>query len=158
MYIQVHNSIPKKYFARPRSLMETCGVRRPLFLTLKQKLTRRWARKVCLFFHVSCVNVLVPTTCLMKVLKEFGLWFIRWVTLFGHNRSATSFMPGCRNKYPRQVHDFRFFLYDPAAIQFLSYDEIPLAPDAACAGLKIRVVDLYIGWYPCSYGSGCSTL
>ncbi|PWA63915.1 serine/threonine-protein kinase HT1 [Artemisia annua] len=26
----------------------------------------------CLFFHVSCVNVLVPITCLMKVFEEFG--------------------------------------------------------------------------------------
>lgn len=39
-----------------------------------------------------------------------------------------------------QVHDFGFFLYDPSAIQFLSYDEIPLAPEAACVGLEIRVV------------------
>ncbi|PWA71771.1 hypothetical protein CTI12_AA277160 [Artemisia annua] len=60
--------------------------------------------------------------------------------------------------YRDPVHDFGFFRYDPAAIQFLSYEEIPLAPDAACVGLEIRVVDLYIGWYPCSYGSGCSTL
>lgn len=39
-----------------------------------------------------------------------------------------------------QVHDFGFFLYDPSAIKFLSYDEIPLAPEAACVGLEIRVV------------------
>nr|GEV71640.1 protease Do-like 7 isoform X1 [Tanacetum cinerariifolium] len=38
------------------------------------------------------------------------------------------------------VHDFGFFRYDPAAIQFLSYEEIPLAPDAASVGLEIRVV------------------
>ncbi|KAI3726424.1 hypothetical protein L1987_66221 [Smallanthus sonchifolius] len=38
------------------------------------------------------------------------------------------------------VHDFGFFRYDPAAIQFLSYEEIPLAPEAACVGLEIRVV------------------
>ncbi|GFS36906.1 DegP protease 7 [Actinidia rufa] len=38
------------------------------------------------------------------------------------------------------VHDFGFFRYDPGAIQFLSYEEIPLAPDAACVGLEIRVV------------------
>ncbi|KAI3792075.1 hypothetical protein L2E82_05945 [Cichorium intybus] len=37
------------------------------------------------------------------------------------------------------VHDFGFFRYDPAAIQFLSYEEIPLAPEAACVGLGIRV-------------------
>lgn len=39
-----------------------------------------------------------------------------------------------------QVHDFGFFRYDPGAVQFLSYDEIPLAPEAACVGLEIRVV------------------
>ncbi|KAI3747800.1 hypothetical protein L6452_10459 [Arctium lappa] len=42
--------------------------------------------------------------------------------------------------YRDPVHDFGFFRYDPAAIQFLSYKEIPLAPDAACVGLEIRVV------------------
>ncbi|KAF8378632.1 hypothetical protein HHK36_029981 [Tetracentron sinense] len=39
-----------------------------------------------------------------------------------------------------EVHDFGFFGYDPGAIQFLSYEEIPLAPEAACVGLEIRVV------------------
>lgn len=39
-----------------------------------------------------------------------------------------------------QVHDFGFFRYDPDAIQFLSYEDIPLAPEAACVGLEIRVV------------------
>ncbi|TYI01177.1 hypothetical protein ES332_A11G183900v1 [Gossypium tomentosum] len=38
------------------------------------------------------------------------------------------------------VHDFGFFRYDPNAIQFLDYEEIPLAPEAACVGLEIRVV------------------
>ncbi|KAI3519330.1 hypothetical protein L1887_08360 [Cichorium endivia] len=42
--------------------------------------------------------------------------------------------------YRDPVHDFGFFRYDPAGIQFLSYEEIPLAPDAACVGLEIRVV------------------
>ncbi|KAL8231156.1 hypothetical protein R6Q57_000934 [Mikania cordata] len=42
--------------------------------------------------------------------------------------------------YRDPVHDFGFFRYDPAAIQFLSYEEIPLAPQAACVGLEIRVV------------------
>ncbi|XP_047970253.1 protease Do-like 7 isoform X4 [Salvia hispanica] len=42
--------------------------------------------------------------------------------------------------YRDPVHDFGFFLYDPSAIKFLSYDEIPLAPEAACVGLEIRVV------------------
>ncbi|KAL6554652.1 hypothetical protein OROHE_007391 [Orobanche hederae] len=39
-----------------------------------------------------------------------------------------------------EVHDFGFFHYDPSAIKFLSYEEIPLAPKAACVGLAIRVV------------------
>lgn len=42
--------------------------------------------------------------------------------------------------YRDPVHDFGFFRYDPATIQFLSYEEIPLAPEAACVGLEIRVV------------------
>ncbi|XP_042501521.1 protease Do-like 7 [Macadamia integrifolia] len=42
--------------------------------------------------------------------------------------------------YRDPVHDFGFFRYDPGAIQFLSYQEIPLAPEAACVGLEIRVV------------------
>ncbi|KAK4346745.1 hypothetical protein RND71_033084 [Anisodus tanguticus] len=42
--------------------------------------------------------------------------------------------------YRDPVHDFGFFRYDPAAIQFLSYEEIPLAPEDACVGLEIRVV------------------
>ncbi|KAA8530643.1 hypothetical protein F0562_005423 [Nyssa sinensis] len=42
--------------------------------------------------------------------------------------------------YRDPVHDFGFFRYDPGAIQFLSYEEIPLAPEAASVGLEIRVV------------------
>lgn len=42
--------------------------------------------------------------------------------------------------YRDPVHDFGFFRYDPGAIQFLNYEEIPLAPEAACVGLEIRVV------------------
>ncbi|TKY56733.1 Protease Do 7 [Spatholobus suberectus] len=42
--------------------------------------------------------------------------------------------------YRDPVHDFGFFRYDPSAIQFLSYEEIPLAPEVACVGLEIRVV------------------
>ncbi|KAI7749040.1 hypothetical protein M8C21_009946, partial [Ambrosia artemisiifolia] len=38
------------------------------------------------------------------------------------------------------VHDFGFFRYDPAAVKFLSYEEIPLAPEAVSVGLEIRVV------------------
>ncbi|KAJ8761730.1 hypothetical protein K2173_004539 [Erythroxylum novogranatense] len=42
--------------------------------------------------------------------------------------------------YRDPVHDFGFFHYDPGAIQFLNYEEIPLAPEIACVGLEIRVV------------------
>ncbi|PNY13528.1 protease Do-like 7-like protein [Trifolium pratense] len=42
--------------------------------------------------------------------------------------------------YRDPVHDFGFFRYDPSAIKFLNYEEIPLAPEAACVGLEIRVV------------------
>ncbi|KAK8694381.1 hypothetical protein V6N13_071935 [Hibiscus sabdariffa] len=42
--------------------------------------------------------------------------------------------------YRDPVHDFGFFRYDPDAIQFLDYEEIPLAPEAACVGLEIRVI------------------
>ncbi|XP_058185351.1 protease Do-like 7 isoform X2 [Rhododendron vialii] len=42
--------------------------------------------------------------------------------------------------YRDPVHDFGFFRYDPGSIQFLSYEEIPLAPEAASVGLEIRVV------------------
>ncbi|XP_034207243.1 protease Do-like 7 isoform X1 [Prunus dulcis] len=42
--------------------------------------------------------------------------------------------------YRDPVHDFGFFCYDPGTIQFLNYEEIPLAPEAACVGLEIRVV------------------
>ncbi|KAI3838210.1 hypothetical protein MKX03_020558 [Papaver bracteatum] len=42
--------------------------------------------------------------------------------------------------YRDPVHDFGFFRYDPRAVQFLNYEEIPLAPGAASVGLDIRVV------------------
>ncbi|CAA0381199.1 unnamed protein product [Arabidopsis thaliana] len=42
--------------------------------------------------------------------------------------------------YRDPVHDFGFFCYDPSAVQFLTYQEIPLAPEAASVGLEIRVV------------------
>ncbi|RZC76926.1 hypothetical protein C5167_001104 [Papaver somniferum] len=42
--------------------------------------------------------------------------------------------------YRDPVHDFGFFRYDPDTVQFLSYEEIPLAPEAASVGLEIRVV------------------
>ncbi|CAI5938944.1 unnamed protein product [Closterium sp. NIES-64] len=42
--------------------------------------------------------------------------------------------------YRDPVHDFGFFHFDPAAVQFLDYQDIPLAPEAAAVGLEIRVV------------------
>lgn len=42
--------------------------------------------------------------------------------------------------YRDPVHDFGFFRYDPGAIKFLCYEEIPLAPEGACVGLEVRVV------------------
>ncbi|KAI3835116.1 hypothetical protein MKX03_019742 [Papaver bracteatum] len=42
--------------------------------------------------------------------------------------------------YRDPVHDFGFFRYDPGAVKFLSYEEIPLAPEVASVGLEIRVV------------------
>ncbi|XP_004503142.1 protease Do-like 7 isoform X2 [Cicer arietinum] len=52
------------------------------------------------------------------------------------NREEVSVHPIYRDP----VHDFGFFRYDPSAIQFLNYEEIPLAPEAAYVGLEIRVV------------------
>ncbi|KAE8652998.1 hypothetical protein Csa_004573 [Cucumis sativus] len=40
--------------------------------------------------------------------------------------------------YRDPVHDFGFFRYDPGAIQFLNYEEIPLAP-------RLPVLDLRLG-------------
>ncbi|CAK7339048.1 unnamed protein product [Dovyalis caffra] len=42
--------------------------------------------------------------------------------------------------YKDPVHDFGFFSYDPGAIKFLNYEEIPLAPEAVSVGLEIRVI------------------
>ncbi|XP_020579519.1 protease Do-like 7 [Phalaenopsis equestris] len=42
--------------------------------------------------------------------------------------------------YRDPVHDFGFLRFDPGAIKFHSYKEIPLAPDVASVGLEIRVV------------------
>ncbi|GMJ07841.1 DegP protease 7, degradation of periplasmic proteins 7 [Hibiscus trionum] len=42
--------------------------------------------------------------------------------------------------YGDPVHDFGFFRYNPASIKFSEYEEIPLAPEAACVGLDIRVI------------------
>eukprot|EP00249_Psilotum_nudum_P020101 c27567_g1_i1 orf=549-3821(+) len=42
--------------------------------------------------------------------------------------------------YRDPVHDFGFFHFDPRAIQFMDYEEIPLTPEAATVGLEIRVV------------------
>eukprot|EP00850_Spirogloea_muscicola_P001910 SM000007S20870 [mRNA] locus=s7:657624:664039:- [translate_table: standard] len=42
--------------------------------------------------------------------------------------------------YRDPVHDFAFLRFDPAAVQFLAFDAIPLAPAAAAVGLEVRVV------------------
>lgn len=42
--------------------------------------------------------------------------------------------------YADPIHDFAFFTFDPASIQFMEVGEIPLAPDGARVGLDIRVV------------------
>ncbi|CAI5504598.1 unnamed protein product [Closterium sp. Naga37s-1] len=42
--------------------------------------------------------------------------------------------------YRDPVHDFGFFHFDPAAVRFLDYHAVPLAPEAAAVGLEIRVV------------------
>ncbi|KAI8534552.1 hypothetical protein RHMOL_Rhmol10G0098800 [Rhododendron molle] len=50
------------------------------------------------------------------------------------------YSPSTRSKVLGRVHDFGFFHFDPGLIQFLSYEEISLAPEAASVGLEIRVV------------------
>ncbi|KAG0612336.1 hypothetical protein M758_6G019400 [Ceratodon purpureus] len=52
------------------------------------------------------------------------------------NREEISVYP----LYRDPVHDFGFLWFDPDTVQFLEYEEIPLAPDAAAVGLEIRVV------------------
>ncbi|CAO2825337.1 unnamed protein product [Amaranthus hypochondriacus] len=52
------------------------------------------------------------------------------------NREEIPVFPAYRDP----VHDFGFFRYDPQQVRFLEYEEIPLAPEAACVGLEIRVV------------------
>ena len=42
--------------------------------------------------------------------------------------------------YRDPVHDFGFYRFDPAAIEFMELGEIALAPTAAVVGLDIRVV------------------
>ncbi|KAL6908133.1 hypothetical protein ACP4OV_002303 [Aristida adscensionis] len=44
------------------------------------------------------------------------------------------------NREEIPVHPLYRDPYDPGAIKFLEYEEIPLAPEAACVGLEIRVV------------------
>lgn len=38
------------------------------------------------------------------------------------------------------MHDFGFLQYDPGAVQFMEYEEIPLSPESAVVGLDLRVV------------------
>ncbi|MCO5609330.1 hypothetical protein L7F22_063556 [Adiantum nelumboides] len=42
--------------------------------------------------------------------------------------------------YRDPVHDFGFFRFDPESVQFMQFEEIPLAPEAATVGLEIRVI------------------
>lgn len=42
--------------------------------------------------------------------------------------------------YRDPVHDFGFFRYDPAELQFIEPAELPLAPGAAAIGREIRVI------------------
>ena len=42
--------------------------------------------------------------------------------------------------YADPVHDFAFFTFDPAAVQFMGVGDVPLAPDGARVGLDVRVV------------------
>ncbi|GAB4820286.1 hypothetical protein N2152v2_007332 [Parachlorella kessleri] len=42
--------------------------------------------------------------------------------------------------YYDPVHDFGFMRFDPGKVQFMEFGEVPLAPEAACVGLDIRVV------------------
>ncbi|KAK3288435.1 serine protease [Cymbomonas tetramitiformis] len=42
--------------------------------------------------------------------------------------------------YRDPVHDFGFFRFNPAQVQFLELEEIQLAPEAARVGLEVKVV------------------
>lgn len=56
------------------------------------------------------------------------------------NREEISVQP----HYADPVHDFAFFTFDPAAVQFMGVGEVPLAPDGARVGLDVRQVEA--GW------------
>jgi S1-C subfamily serine protease len=45
-----------------------------------------------------------------------------------------------RALYCDPVHDFAFFRFDPALLQFHDVEEVPLAPEGASVGLEVRVV------------------
>ncbi len=53
-----------------------------------------------------------------------------------HNREEVTVRPVYRDP----IHDFSFFMFDPAELHFMALGEIPLAPEAAAVGLDIRVV------------------
>ena len=42
--------------------------------------------------------------------------------------------------YYDPVHDFGFMRFDPSKVQFMTLQEVPLAPEAAAVGLEVRVV------------------
>ena len=53
-----------------------------------------------------------------------------------HNREEVAVVA----TYADPVHDFAFFTFDPAAVQFMDVVAVPLAPDGARVGLDVRVV------------------
>lgn len=42
--------------------------------------------------------------------------------------------------YYDPIHDFGFFRFDPHRLQYMTVEEVPLAPEAATVGLEVRVV------------------
>ncbi|GKB94238.1 hypothetical protein Tco_0980375 [Tanacetum coccineum] len=88
--------------------------------------------RVCVFGAGSLISAPALLGLFFLRLCAFALLFAAVALLV--------FLLRCVAVWPPIVHDFGFFRYDPAAIQFLSYEEIPLAPEAACVGLEIRVV------------------
>ena len=46
----------------------------------------------------------------------------------------------CRPLYRDPVHDFGFLRFDPAGLEFMTLEEVPLRPEGAQVGVEIRVV------------------
>jgi hypothetical protein len=45
-----------------------------------------------------------------------------------------------RALYCDPVHDFAFFRFDPALLQFIDIEEVPLDPGGASVGLDVRII------------------